>query len=190
MFRPKHSPCETARVFHRVAPFLFALFAFFVANSPAAPPIKLGDLNSDGVLDVFDLTVLRQHIRQITLLPEALRPFADVNGDGFINEDDAVALIQNIVGASPAKTLPLASIRDTSPFAGEGGVALTREIILRFTMPLSVNATLTTWDTNTNTPGDFYAEAGGTKLRTRAELSGDRTKATLFFLDPVPASTR
>ena len=57
-------------------------------------------------------------------------------------------------------------------------------------MPLSVNASLTTYDTNTNTPGDFYAEAGGQKLRARVAVSGDRTKATLFFTDPIPASTR
>ncbi len=63
--------------------------------------------------------------------PENLLPFADVAGDGFINEDDAVALINTITGRNPAKTLPLASIRETSPFAGESTVALTREIIVR-----------------------------------------------------------
>ena len=191
MFRPKQRSCETVRVFPRVAwaCHLIASFLFLASTALAASPTKLGDLNADGILDVFDLAVLRQHIRQTTPLPKNLRPFADLNGDGFLNEDDAIALIQNILGASPAKTLPLASIRETSPFAGESGVALTREIILRFTMPLSVNATLTTWDANTQTPGDLQAEAGGRKLLTRVELSGDRTKATLFFLEPVPAST-
>jgi hypothetical protein len=168
-----------------------AILIFCLFTAPAfAVPTKLGDLNSDGVLDVFDLTRLREHIKQTNPLPPNLIPFADLNGDGFLNEDDSVALINMIVGASPAKTLPLATIRETSPFAGESGVALTREVIVRFTVPLSLNATLTTWDANAQAPGTLYAEAGGRKLLTRVELSGDRLKATLFFLETVPASTR
>src|SRR5437870_3142460 len=128
---------------------VFVAITMLTLQAQAAPPTKLGDLNADGVLDVFDLTVLRQHIRQVTPIAENLKPFADVNGDGFLNEDDAVALINIIVGKDAVKVLPLASIRETSPFAGEGGVALTREVVLRFTMPLSVNASLTTWDANT-----------------------------------------
>lgn len=167
------------------------ILALCLCAAPAfALPTKLGDLNSDGVLDVFDLTRLREHIRQTNSLPQNLVPFADITADGFINDDDSVALIYMIVGASPEKALPLDSIRETSPFAGESGVALTREVIVRFTMPLSLNAVLTTWDPNTQTPGTFYAEAGGRKLLTRVELSGDRLKATLFFLEIVPASTR
>lgn len=161
-----------------------------VAASAIAAPTKLGDLNDDGIIDVFDLTRLREHIRKGNPLPQNLTPFADLTGDGFLNEDDSVALINVIVGRDPAKSLPLASVRETSPFAGESSVALTREVILRFTMPLALDATLTTWDFNTQTPGNFYAEGGGRKLLTRVELSGDRLKATLFFLEPVPASTR
>ena len=174
--------------FCRAARGLLVL-CLFTASALAAPT-KLGDLNSDGVLDVFDLTRLREHIRKANPLPQNLTPFADLTGDGFVNEDDATALINVIVGRDAAKSLPLASIRETSPFAGESSVALTREIILRFTMPLALDATLTTWDFNTQTPGTFYAEGGGRKLLTRVELSGDRLKATLFFLEPVPASTR
>lgn len=167
------------------------LLVFCLCAAPAfAVPTKLGDLNDDEVLDVFDLTRLREHIRETHSLPETLVPFADLTADGFINEDDSVALVYMIVGASPEKPLPLDAIRETSPFAGESGVALTREVIVRFTMPLSLNAVLTTWDPNTQTPGTFCAEAGGRKLLTRVELSGDRFKATLFFLEIVPASTR
>lgn len=167
------------------------ILVFCLCTAPAfAVPTKLGDLNDDEVLDVFDLTRLREHIRQTNSLPQNLVPFADLTGDGFINEDDSVALIYMIVGASPEKILPLDAIRETSPFAGESGVALTREVIVRFAIPLSLNAVLTTWDANTQTPGTFNAEAGGRRLLTRVELSGDRLKATLFFLEIVPASTR
>lgn len=174
----------------RILLVALAVGAFALVGSAWATSTKLGDLNGDGVVDVFDLTRLREHIRQTNPLPQNLIPFADLNGDGFLNEDDSVALINVIVGRDSAKVLPLASVRESSPFAGEGGVALTREVILRFTMPLSLNATLTTWDANLQIPGMFYAEAGGRKLLTRCELSGDRLKATLFFLETVPASTR
>ncbi len=164
--------------------FIFRQLCFFAVAlaCDAAAPTKLGDLDGDGLVNVYDLTRLRSHIRGTAALPENLVPFADVTGDGFINEDDAVALINTITGRNPVKSLPLASIRETSPFAGESTVALTREVIVRFTQPLSLNTVLTTWDSNLQTLGHFYAEAGGAKLRTRVELSGDREKATLFFL--------
>ena len=119
---------QTARL---AVPF-FALFVSFVDTLFAAPTI-LGDLDGDGLVNVYDLTRLRAHIRGTKTLPANLVPFADVNGDGFLNEDDAIALIHVIVGANPAKTIPLASIRETSPFVGEDGVALTREVVIRFT---------------------------------------------------------
>ncbi|GAA5120978.1 Ig-like domain-containing protein [Luteolibacter yonseiensis] len=156
----------------------------------AANPTKLGDVDGDGQLTVYDLTRLRGHIRQTSPLAADLVPFADVTGDGFINEDDSVSLINTITGADTVKTLPLSSIRESSPFSGESNVSLTREVVVRFTTPLALNATLSTWNANTQTPGTLYAEGGGRKLLTRVELGGDHTKATLFFLEPVPASTR
>ena len=161
-----------------------ALPLLFAATS------KLGDLDSDGVLTVLDLARLNAHIKGTAPLDGPPAIYADVNQDGFVNDSDIQVLVRGILGVEDTAVMPLAGIRETSPSAGEGGVAVTREAIVRFTMPLSLGTVLTTFDQNTQLPGHLYAEAGGRKLLTRAELSGDRLKATLFFLEPVPASSR
>lgn len=162
-----------------------------LAALPAhALPTLRGDLDEDGQLTVLDLTRLSNHIKGTHPLSAALALYADINGDGFLNDGDQQELVKLILGTRTPEALPLAAVRESSPFSGESGVALTREVIVRFTMPLSANTTLSTYDVNTQSPGDFHAEAGGRRLLTRCELSGDRTKATLFFLEPVPASTR
>lgn len=73
-------------------------------------------------------------------------------------------------------------IVETSPAAGETGVSVTRETILRFSGPLAATTLLR--------PDDFHAEFGGRRWLTRAELSSDRRSATLFFLENLPASSR
>lgn len=73
-------------------------------------------------------------------------------------------------------------IVETSPAAGESGVSVTRETILRFSGPLAATTLLR--------PDDFHAEFGGRRWLTRAELSSDRRSATLFFLENLPASSR
>src|SRR5207249_5694527 len=77
---------------------------------------------------------------------------------------------------------PFTSIAATSPVDGETGVAATRETIVRFSGALATNATVT----STN----FYATAAGRRILSRIELSSDRTKATLFYLEPLPGDTR
>lgn len=49
---------------------------------------KLGDLNNDGKVNVFDINVLRDVILHRVTLPEELYPIADVNGDGKLNVFD------------------------------------------------------------------------------------------------------
>ncbi len=79
-------------------------------------------------------------------------------------------------------SLGFTRIADSSPLDGETGVAVTRETIVRFTAPLARSTILT----GTN----FYAGFGGRRLLTRIELSSDRTRASLFYLEPMPGSTR
>ncbi len=76
----------------------------------------------------------------------------------------------------------LTIINQTSPLDGETGVAVTRETIIRLSAPLAANTILKT--------NHFYATFGGRRLLSRAELSSDRTKATLFYLEPLPGSAR
>lgn len=77
--------------------------------------------------------------------------------------------------------LPLTTV-DTSPGPGEAGVAVTRETILRFSLPLAADTQLDTTR--------FFATSAGRKLISRVELSSDRRTATLFYLENLPASSR
>ena len=70
----------------------------------------------------------------------------------------------------------------TSPASGEAGVAVTRETVLYFDRPLAAGTVLG----RTN----LFASFGGRDLLSRVELSGDRRKASLFYLENLPASAR
>ncbi len=70
----------------------------------------------------------------------------------------------------------------SSPASGETGIAVTRETILTFNQPLAADTLITT----TN----LYAEFAGRRILSRVELSSDRRKATLFYLENLPASAR
>ena len=62
------------------------------------PDITLGDVNSDGVIDVVDITQILWYI----LSPEGSIGInlagADLNEDGFINVQDIITLIDDIFG--------------------------------------------------------------------------------------------
>lgn len=76
----------------------------------------------------------------------------------------------------------LTRIVESSPAAGENGVSVTRETVVRLSGPLAATVTI---------PNDkFYAEFGGRKLLTRVQISGDRRTLTLFYLEPLPGSAR
>jgi hypothetical protein len=70
----------------------------------------------------------------------------------------------------------------TSPYPGESGVAVTREVVLRFSAPLAENTRIT--------PDQCYAQVDGRRLLSRIELGADRLSASLFFLETVPASAQ
>lgn len=78
--------------------------------------------------------------------------------------------------------LPLTSLASTSPARGEQGVSLGRETLLHFTAPLAATAQFTV----TN----LHATFGGRKLLTRCELSSDRRRVSLFYLEPLPGNAR
>lgn len=76
----------------------------------------------------------------------------------------------------------LTTVRASSPLNGEQGVAVTRETIVHFSAPLATNAIITT--------ENFFAGFGGRRVLSRVELSSDRKKASLFYLEPLPGSAR
>ena len=67
---------------------------------------------------------------------EALKWQADVNGDGLVNSFDVEKSLDFVFKREPQKQLPLTSTLATSPYGGEGDIALTREFVVRFNMPL------------------------------------------------------
>jgi len=76
----------------------------------------------------------------------------------------------------------LTTVSETSPANGESGVAVTRETMLRFSVPLATNTVLNT--------DRLFAEFAGRRFLSRVELSTDRKTATLFYLEPLPGSAR
>jgi len=150
----------------------------------------LGDLDNDGVITALDLARQIAFTRGQLAMSEGESAYADVTRDGIVNSFDTDAIVRRILETETPEALPFNAVMETSPAEGESGVALTREFVLRFAMPLALDAVVTTHNPNTGTAGNLYAEFGGRRFLTRAELSGDRRKATLFFLEPLPASAR
>ncbi len=103
----------------------------------------------------------------------------DTDGDG---RDDVAEML---AGTRPLEQdtppLDITSV-SSSPAAGESDVAVTRETVLRFSRPLAADTTLST--------AQLYASFGQRRLLTRVELAADRRSATLFYLEPIPASAR
>jgi hypothetical protein len=160
----------------------FFLCGWLLCSPVQALPQYLGDLDEDGQATVLDLVRLVNHVNGSHSLSNAAIFFADLNEDGFINDADAKALGNVILGLAPLRALPLARVRESSPSHGESGVAVTRETIFRLTQPLSTNVTLTT--------SNVFAEFGGRRWLSRVELSSDRRTVTLFYLEYLPASAR
>ena len=79
-------------------------------------------------------------------------------------------------------TGPLVSVTGTSPEVGEGNVAVTRESVFDLRAPLAVGTSLSL--------DRLHAEAAGRSLLARAELSADRRRATLYYLENLPSGTR
>lgn len=103
---------------------------------------------------------------------------ADSDGDGV---DDVTELNSSRNPLNPLDGGPLLAFT-SSPADGEGDVAVTRETVIYFTKPLATNTVLST----TN----LYATFGGRRILSRVELSSDQRKASLFYLEPLPAAAR
>src|SRR6266498_1051637 len=160
---------------------IFSCILLFPQSAKALPQ-KLGDLDEDGVLTILDLIRLINHIDNTDRLSGDLVLFAHLNQDGVINQAVVDFLSDAILNIRQLPPVPLVGPVETSPANGEGGVAVTRETIFRFNLPLSPSAVLTT--------NNLYATFGGRRILSRIELSSDRKKVTLFYLEPLPASAR
>lgn len=124
------------------------------------------DTDGDGIDDVYELELVGQ-LNPLDPTDAGLDP--DGNGLSFLQEYQRDGRI-------------VTRIVKTSPTPGESGVAVTRETILHFDRPLAADVVLA----QTN----LFASFGGRRLLSRIELSSDRRKATLFYLENLPASAR
>ena len=139
--------------------------AFYrVQRVPVAEPL---DTDGDGIDDVYEL----QHRPSLNPLNAADAVLVDPNGGGLTYFQEYQRDRQ-----------PLASLLETSPYAGESGVALTRETVLNFSRPLAAGTVLSA--------DNFFATFAGHKMLARTEISSDRRKATLFYLENLPATAR
>jgi len=57
-----------------------------------------GDLDSNGLIDLFDILILVDHLGGASLLPPAQYAIADINGDGRVSFDDLGILLQRFLG--------------------------------------------------------------------------------------------
>ncbi|HAB17707.1 MAG TPA: hypothetical protein DCE44_14790, partial [Verrucomicrobiales bacterium] len=108
-------------------------------------------------------------------------PETPANADGVFSvtlQPSAHTRFFRLRGTAPVVT----TITQTSPAAGEPGVAVTRETIFRFSAPLAAETLLT--------GRELFAEFGGRRWLARTELSSDRRTATLFYLENLPSSAQ
>ena len=99
---------------------------------------------------------------------------------------------ENLVVVSPAADqrffrliavpLGVTGIERLSPLDLEDGVSVHRETVVQFTAPLAGGTVLT--------GEQFYATFGDRRWLSRIELGVDRRSATLFYLEPLPASAQ
>jgi len=125
------------------------------------------DTDRDQIPDIYEL----QHPPLNGLNPGDAA--SDLDGNG------RTALQEYLASLDTSKP---ATISATFPIPGEGGVSVNRETVFHFSAPLAADARITT--------DNFFAGFSGRKFLSRVELSSDRRKATLFYLEPIPGSTR
>jgi hypothetical protein len=152
-----------------------------LAMVQGVPEIK-GDLDEDGRHTVRDVVRLVNHLQQVEFLHPIMQPFGDVDEDGDIDGDDVSFLMDVVLKKREISTFPLLRPLETSPVRGEDHVSLTRETVVRFSLPLADDAVIKN--------DDFFASFGGNNVLSRVEISSDRLKATLFYLENLPPSAR
>lgn len=141
-----------------------------------------GDLNDDFDTTVADIAILVSHIQGTQFLKPEEIPFVDFDQNGILDATDVEVLVALVMDSQGPQVIPTAAIKETLPQRGESNVGVKRETILYFTLPLAEDTVIS----NDN----FFALFGGEKLLTRIEVSSDRLKATLFYLDPLPGNAR
>jgi hypothetical protein len=98
----------------RVLIALLAVFLTLLLFSAAASAATLGDVNSDGVINILDVVLVNNYVLGNSTLTAAQRSLADVNRDNVVDIFDTVLIMQMASGMiyefpslpSPALTSP------------------------------------------------------------------------------------
>ncbi len=130
-------------------------------------PTILGDLDEDGQVTVLDLVRLINHVNATVTLSNAALPFADINGDGFVDQTDA-GLLANLILGIPVP--PKSATLEPSSGATEVGVTVRPKVI--FPRPVNISTL------NTNY---FFASFAGQNLPATIVPAKNGTFAWLFF---------
>jgi len=67
---------------------------------PPSVTIKVGDVNGDGVVDMYDAMYLANHLLGTPGFGEINEEVADVDGDGMVDIHDAMYLAKHVIGMS------------------------------------------------------------------------------------------
>jgi hypothetical protein len=76
--------------------------AFVITGHEGEPPIKCGDVNNDGVLDVGDVVYLINYLYRGGAAPIPLPCVGDVNNDNVVDVGDIVLMINYLYRGGPA----------------------------------------------------------------------------------------
>ncbi len=140
---------------------------------PSAPYNPAADINQDGVINIVDIQTVASCFNQAPSAPGCKAAY-DINKDNIIDLGD-VQIVVNSWRTSSAR------IVETSPANGEKDVSVTRETIVRFSVPVTPTGYINS---------AVSAQFAGQTLAARVALSRDRKTITLFYSQPLPASAR
>lgn len=79
------------------AGIIMSAFAGMAFSASAAEKIQMGDITSDGVIDILDVVSARSHIVGNKLLEDSAKTLGDVNYDGILNISDVVKIRYAVV---------------------------------------------------------------------------------------------
>lgn len=142
----------------------------------------LGDLDADSQTTVKDLVILQNHLNGSRPLGVIDAFFADLDQNGQLDSADYGAMLAILMGRTPPPRTPFGQIVETSPQHGEAGVALTRETIVRFSVPLGASVDID--------DSVIRAEFGGELIQGQIHLSADRRALSLFYPAGLPPTAR